>query len=179
MSEHINGYALALFSIAQDEKKIKQYKEYSLATIEAIEDNEEVIHLLDSKSISVEKRQDIIKKAFKSTNKNMINLLFILVERSKFYMTIHILKKFIKLANNILNIKEGIVYSIKFLDDSEMKDVQSRTSKILGYKVVLKNKIDAELLSGIKIIVGDEIIEDTVISRLEQIKYELLKREEN
>ncbi len=179
MSEHINGYALALFSIAQEEKKLKQYKEKSLATIEAIEENSRIIHLLDSKSIDIEERKVIVKKAFKSTNKNMINLLFILVERSKFHMAMPILKKFVKLTNKILNIKEGTAYSVKPLEPKELKEIETRTSKILGYKVVLINKLDAELLSGIKIIVGDEIIEDTVLSRLEQIKYELLKKEEN
>ena len=179
MLEHINGYALALFSIAQEEKKLKKYKEESLAIIEAIESNEEIIHLLDSKSLEVSVRQGLVKKAFKSTNKNMINLLFILVERSKFKITVSVLKKFVKLTNNILNIKEGTVYSVDKLTAKELKDIQTRTSKMLGYKVVLINKLDTELLSGVKIIVGDEIIEDTVLSRLEQIKYKLLNREEN
>ena len=179
MLAHINGYALALFSIAQEEKKLKQYKEDALAVIEAVESNVEIIHLMDSKSLPVDTRQELIKKAFKSVNKNMTNFLFILVERSKFNIVIQVLKKFIKLTNNILNIKEGIVYSVDKLSAKELKDVQAKTSKMLGYKVTLMNKLDAELVSGVKIIVGDEIIEDTVISRLEQIKYELLKREEN
>ncbi|WKX02149.1 ATP synthase F1 subunit delta [Candidatus Mycoplasma mahonii] len=179
MSEYINGYALALLSLAQEEKKLKHYKQFSIDTIEAIEDNEEIIHLLDSKSIELEERIKIVKTTFKKTNNNFINLLSILVERSKFYLIIGILKKFIKLSNNILNIKEGIVYSVNELTKKELEDIQTRTFKTLGYQVVLSNKLDAELVSGLKIIVGDEIIEDTVMSRLEAIKYELLKRKEN
>jgi len=179
MSEHINGYALALLAIAKEEKKLIAYKEQSMVIIEAIDNNEDIIHLLDSKSNSVDVRQQIVKKAFGKVNKNLLNFLYILVERSKFEVAVPALKKLIKFINVIKKVNEGTVYSVEKLSPKQLKDIEDRTSKILGAKVELINKLDATIVSGLRIQVGDEIVEDTIATRLEEIKNQLLEREEN
>jgi len=179
MTEHINGYALALFDLAKEEKKLIAYKDQSLAIIDAIEANEGIVAILNSKGTEVAKRQDLVKKAFAKVNKTLRNFLFILVERSKFQVAVPALKKLVKFINQAKKVNEGTVYSTEKLSPKQIKDIEVRTSKMIGSKVVLINKLDATLVSGIKIQVGDEVIEDTVLSRLEQIRNELLEREEN
>lgn len=177
MAAYINGYALALFSLAKEEKKLKAYKEESLALIEAFEQNEDYLTMLNTKSIHIEDRQDLIKKAFgKTVRKNILNFMFLLIERSKVKLAVPVLSKLVKLINKDQNIDEGVVYSTDLLTKPEVTKIEKRTSTILGKKVVLINKIDKELISGIKIIVQDEVIEDSVVSRFEQLRQSLLER---
>lgn len=180
MSDYINGYALALFNLAKEEKKLIKYKNQAIEIIEALEANPKAIHVFNSKVTDIEERKALVKKAFGKLDKTLINFLYVLTERSKFNLTVSILRKLIKLINENKNINEGVVYSINKLSPKQIKDIEVKTSKMLGAKVVLTNKLDANLIGGIKVEVNNEIIEDTVVSRLEQIKQQLLnEREEN
>lgn len=180
MTEYINGYALALFNLAKEEKKLIKYKKESLAIIEALEKNPQAIHLFNSKTTNFKKRKTLIEGAFSKVNKHMLNFLFLLAERSKFNLAIWILQKLIKFINQNKKINEGVVFTTKKLTSAQLKSVEVKASKMLDIKVSLKNKLDVNLIGGIKIEVNNEIIEESVISRIEQIKNDLLnEREEN
>lgn len=175
--EHINGYALALFSLAKEEKKLKKVKEDSLEIIEALKANEEFLELLRSKRIEFDSKETMIQKAFKGADKNILNFLLIVAQKGNAKQVPHILTKLVSLINDELGIKEGFIYTVKKLSADEMKKIETKVSKQLGFKPTLINKLDPELISGFRVVVGDEVIEDSVASRLQQIKYELLREE--
>ena len=177
-TEHINGYALALFSLAKEEKKLKKMKDGALVISESLKDNEDYTHLLSSKRLDMATKEKMVAKAFKGVEKHLINFILIVAKSGKATIVVPVLNKLISYINEDLNIKEGIVYSSQKLTGAEIKKIETKVSKQLGFKPKLVNKIDAFLISGIKIVVGDEVIEDSVESRLEQIK-QLLLREEN
>lgn len=176
--EHLNGYALALFSLAKEEKKLNKYKEDAILMHTALDENLEYLHLLSSNRISNNDKEKMVNNAFKGVHKNLINFVLILSKSHKVVQASAILKRFVKYVNEDLKIKEGIVYSTSKLSPAKIKELEKRVSKQLGFKPTLINKLDAELISGFRIVVEDEVIEDSITSRLEQIKYQLL-REEN
>lgn len=178
MIDHINGYSLALFSLAKEEKKIKQYKDEANLIIESLMDTKDFESFLDAKSIELEIKNKVIEKSFGGKiDKHILNFLLILVERHKMRVAIPALKKLVKFINENLNINEGVVFSSEKLSPKELKDIQIKTEKVLGIKIYLENKIDFEIISGFRIQVGDEVIEDTVASRLEDIRNQLLGKE--
>lgn len=175
MTDHINGYSLALFSLAKEEKKLKQYKEQATQIVEALAEAEEYEKILSSNSIDANTKEKMIKQAFsKGLNKNLLNFLLVLVDRNKFRVAKPALTKLVKFINEDQNINEGVVFTAVKLTPQELKDIQKRTEKVLGMKITLINKIDVELISGFRVQVGDEVIEDTVSSRLEDIRNQLL-----
>lgn len=177
---YINGYALALFLLAKEEKKLSTYKDESHEILLALEGNEEYLALLNKKSLPLAERKDLVAKAFGKLEKNLVNFLFILVEKAKADMLVNILNKLIKLINESLKISEGVVYTPEKLTPEEITKISKQVALRLGLgKLDLINKIDKELVSGFKVVVADEIIEDSVVSRLQQIKAQLLERKEN
>lgn len=179
MVEHINGYALALLSLAKEENKLKQYKTQSEQIIESIEENPKYLEIMSTKSIDKEVKKELISAAFARMNKNLLNLMFILSERHKFKMLVHILEKLIKFINTEEKINEGIVYTNEKLTPATIKSLEKKVSTSLGLKVKLVNKLDAEIISGFRIIVDDQLIEDTIESRLAGLKETLLCRKED
>ena len=177
-TEHINGYALALFSLAKEEKKLKKMKDGALVISESLKDNEDYLHLLSSKRLDMTTKEKMVAKAFKGMDQHLINFILITAKTGKATIVVPVLNKLTKYINEDLNIKEGIVYSSQKLTSVEISKIETSVSKQLGFKPKLINKLDAFLVSGIKVVVDDEVIEDTVSSRLEQIK-QLLLREEN
>ncbi|NQZ65667.1 MAG: ATP synthase F1 subunit delta [Mycoplasmatales bacterium] len=180
MTEYINGYSLALFSLAKDEKKLTKYKDEALLIMESIIKTEEFEVFLDSRSIDTEIKNKVIKKSFdKKINKNLYNFLLLIVKRNKVKIILPVLKKLVKLINNDFNINEGIVYSARKLTQKEIKGISLKTEKILKTKISLVNKVDKSLISGFRIEVGDELIEDSITSRIEEMKEQLLRKELN
>lgn len=178
MKEHINGYSLALFSLAQEEKKLSQYKKQATEIINALNEVEGYEILLSTNSINANTKKEMIKEAFgKGLNNNLLNFLYVLADRNKFKVTKPALLKLIKFINEKECINEGIVYTPIKISSQMLTDVTKRTEKILGIKVSLKNIIDKELISGFKVIVGDDVIEDNVVSRLEDIRIQLFRKD--
>lgn len=177
VKEHINGYALALFSLAKEEKKLKKVKEDSSAILEALKSGEEYLELLRSKRIDFESKEKMIQTAFKGADKNIINFLLIVAKKGNAKIIAHVLAKLVSFINDELGIKEGFVYSTTKLTPDQMKKIETKVSKQLGFKPTLTNKLDPELISGFRVVIGDEVIEDSIASRLQQIKYELLREE--
>ena len=180
MNNHINGYALALFSIAKDNQKIDYYKKQSILLLELIGENEKYKKIMDSKQISFAKKESLIEESFgKILIKEFKHFLLILVKRYKFKTIDKILKKLIKFINEENNISEGTIYTNEELNLKDIKKIQEKVSKLLNKKVTLVNKIDKNVIFGFKVQVGDEIIEDTLTSRIEKLKNKLLEKEEN
>ena len=81
-----------------------------------------------------------------------------------------IFKKYIELANAKMNVKYGIIYSTEKLSKEEITKFEKKLSKKLSTEVLLVNKIDKSLLAGIKIKVGDYIIENSIDGFLNTFK---------
>jgi len=178
MTEHINGYALALLQLANEDKKILLYKKQSNLILSAIIENPKYTAILDSKVIEFKTKEKLIDKAFANVNKNLKNLIKVLAQRQKASLLRHILKKFIHIVNKQENIREGIVYSVEKLTPQQMKSINKKIDQMVNHKVNLENKIDKELIYGIKVVVNDRVIEDSAISRLYNLKAELMKERE-
>ncbi|MCK5806794.1 MAG: ATP synthase F1 subunit delta [Mycoplasmataceae bacterium] len=178
MQRHIDGYSLALLSLATEEKKLKQYKEQSLLIYNSLKEVDDYEHFMESKSVSKDMKKEMLTKAFKKKlNKNLFNFLLLLVDRNKFVVCKPALLKLIKLIDIKLDIHEGIIYTPVKLTPKEIKDIEKKLEKELKIKPTLINKIDVELVSGFKIYIDDELIEDNVFSRLEDIRNQLLGKD--
>ena len=69
-----------------------------------------------------------------------------------------------------MNVKYGIIYSTEKLSKEEITKFEKKLSKKLFTEVLLVNKIDKSLLAGIKIKVGDYIIENSIEGFLNTFK---------
>ncbi len=172
-SENLTGYSLALFSIAKEENKVSKYLRdaKSLLFIFSNPNNASFIDILNSKKIEKLKKDKILDKTFKDlNNKQFLNFLKLLASINKFKFINSIMATFIKFCSEHLKIKEGIIYSSSPLKEIKIKAIEKKISNELNYKVSLKNLLDKELISGIKIIIENTIIENSVISDLDKIK---------
>lgn len=166
------GYSLALFSIAKEENKVKEYLSDAKIVLELFRDPElsKLIDILNSKYISIKEKDKIIDSTFKNSEKEFMNFLKLLASKNNFKSINNILNIFVKYCFDNLNIKEGIIYSSSLISPTKKKKIEEKIWIEEGYKVSLKNLLDKELISGIRIIIENKIIENSVISELDEIK---------
>ena len=80
------------------------------------------------------------------------------------------------LCNEAKNVSEGIVYSVNELSAEQKDAIEAAVGKKLGVTLDLTNRLDANLISGVKVVVGDNVIDGSLQHRITSLKSELLKK---
>jgi F-type H+-transporting ATPase subunit delta len=68
---------------------------------------------------------------------------------------------------------DALVYSAFPIDSTALSGVSAALEKRFGRKLNVKVELDAELIGGIRVVVGDEVLDTSVKARLEQMKVAL------
>ena len=174
MDSLYSRYANALLSIAIEEEKIEFYRNEIKEIRKSFLENEEIIHLLSSAFLEFGEKEDIIDNIYKG-NDNVKNFLKIIVRNRRTNYIIKIFNEFVKKCNELLGIKDGIVYSIRRLSVDEIDQIEKGVSKSLGCGVELENVVDEKLIGGIKVLVEDKIFDGSIKNKLERLKESLVK----
>ena len=167
-------YANALLSIASDEKRVDYYRDEIKAIRKAFLENEEIIHLLGSAFIEFEEKEKIIDNIY-NENDNIKNFIKIVVKNRRSDCIIKIFNEFIKSCNELINIKDGIVYSVRPLSEEEIVKIEESIGKRLDCQVELENVIDERLIGGVKVIVEDKIFDGSIKNKVERLKESLIR----
>ena len=167
-------YANALLSIASDEKRVDYYRNEIKTIRKAFLENEKIVHLLGSAFIEFEEKEQIIDNIY-NENDNIKNFIKIIVKNKRSDSIVKIFNEFIKSCNELINIKDGIVYSVKPLSEDEKVKVEKVIEAKLGSQVELENVIDERLIGGVKVIVEDKIFDGSVKNKVERLKESLIR----
>jgi F-type H+-transporting ATPase subunit delta len=71
-------------------------------------------------------------------------------------------------------VSEATVYSAFPVDAAQLADIQGALEKRFGRKLKLQVQVDAELIGGVRVVVGDEVLDTSVKARLERMKSALV-----
>ena len=174
MDSLYSRYANALLSIAQEEGKVEEYRNEIKIIRTSFMENDGIIHLLSSAFLEFEEKEKIIDNIY-SNNDNVKNFLKIIVKNRRANVIIKIFNEFVKKCNELLGIKDGIVYSVRKLSDSEIEQIEKGIKARLGHAVELENVVDEKLIGGIKVLVEDKIFDGSIKNKLERLKESLIK----
>jgi F-type H+-transporting ATPase subunit delta len=101
------------------------------------------------------------------------NLLSAVIENGRLNALPEIAAQFTALVNAQSGSSDATVYSAFPIDDAALADVVASLEKRFGRKLKARVEIDAELIGGIRVVVGDEVLDTSVKARLEQMKVAL------
>ena len=101
------------------------------------------------------------------------NLLAAVIENGRLNALPEIAAQFTALVNAQSGSSDATVYSAFPYDDAALSDVVASLEKRFGRKLKARVEIDAELIGGIRVVVGDEVLDTSVKARLEQMKVAL------
>jgi F-type H+-transporting ATPase subunit delta len=101
------------------------------------------------------------------------NFLATLIDNGRLGALPEIAAQFRKLANAQTGTSDAIVYSAFPIDDAALSGVAAALEKRFGRKLGIVVKLDPSLIGGIRVVVGDEVLDTSVKARLEQMKVAL------
>lgn len=176
MSQLSNRYAVALFELAKDENQIDVWQVQTKEIASMLQENVELLDFLKHVLIMEEDKKEILNKVFgQSIHKHILHFMFIIVEKRRCDILLDCFYEFNHLCNKEKKIEEGIVYSMKLLDDSQVKEIEKAMEHKFSKKIALFNKIDLNLISGIKVVLGNLVVDGSLRNQMNVLKENLQK----
>jgi F-type H+-transporting ATPase subunit delta len=167
-------YAQAVFSLAKEQGTLGQWQA-DLALLNDVASNAEASAFL--KNPTADDRQKIaLLETFldKGDEQTQIkNLVKLLVEKQR----LDIIPELYQLFEESMLAEQGIVYAdvttAEPLSEAGQAIVQEKLSEIIGKQVRLRTKVDPSIIGGIIALVGDQLIDGSVINQLRQLRERL------
>ena len=101
------------------------------------------------------------------------NFLRTVIDNGRLNALPEIAAQFRALKNAQSGSSDAVVYSAFPVDGAALADVSAALEKRFGRKLNVKVELDADLIGGIRVVVGDEVLDTSVKARLEQMKVAL------
>ena len=137
----------------------------------AIAANPQLRQLADSPKVTVEQVLDVITGVARSALPDAArNFLRVIIENGRLDALPEVAVQFRGIVNRLNGSSDAIVYSAFPVEDAALNDISAALQKRFGRKLNLSVKIDASLIGGVRVVVGDEVLDASVKARLEQMK---------
>ena len=102
------------------------------------------------------------------------NFLRAVIDNGRIGVLPEIASQFRALKNSQSGSSDATVYSAFALDSVALADLMTTLEKRFGKKLNLQVELQPELIGGIRVVVGDEVLDTSVKARLEQMKVALM-----
>lgn len=168
-------YGLALYSLALEEKKVEALQKEVKEIRSIFKKNTDFIMILGSSFLSLKERQEILEKTLVKVDERIISLIEVVMENNRTSVLMDIFDSFNSYCNEYLGVSEGKIISAFKLEQTVIKQIEEKISKIEKQKVELKNEIDPSLIGGVKVVIHDHIYDGSIKHQIETMKIDLLK----
>ncbi|MDB5893035.1 MAG: synthase subunit delta [Rhodoferax sp.] len=101
------------------------------------------------------------------------NFLRMVIENGRLSALPEIANQFRALKNAQTGLSDATVFSAFPMDAAALADVSAALQKRFGRQLNLSVELQPELIGGIRVVVGDEVLDTSVKARLEQMKLAL------
>ena len=176
-SRVVSRYAEALFQLAGERGSLKEMYSNAIALLNMCGNSREFLVFLKNPVIKGEKKKAVIEKIFENQFSTTFNdfIRLIITNKREIYL-IEIVKSFIKIYKQSLNILDAEVVTAVSLNDQSKESMKAFIAKISGAEnVELVNKIDTNIIGGFRLKFDDKLMDSSVVHDLEKIRKQIVK----
>ncbi|MDB5963769.1 MAG: synthase subunit delta [Polaromonas sp.] len=145
-----------------------------LDELAAIASNVQLQQYAGNPGVSSAQTFEVISGVAKNMPEPARNFLRAVIDNGRIAVLPEIASQFRALKNAQGGSSDAIVYSAFALDDAAVADLSATLEKRFGRKLNLKVELEPELIGGVRVVVGDEVLDTSVKARLEQMKAALV-----
>lgn len=168
-------YATALLDLAQDCGAVESVVAEVKLLGEILRDSPDLVALLDSRVLTVEQRSAVIDRVFRNRVSDLLlRFLQVLNRKSRLGALPLIVVAFEQTHEERFGLVEIDAYVAQTLEASQEAQVIERLSTALGRKVILRQHIQPDLIGGLKLRIGDEIVDGSVVTQLKILREKMI-----
>jgi F-type H+-transporting ATPase subunit delta len=169
--QQVNAYVNAMYEIAAASDTVSVVEDEMFRLARAFESNETLRSSLSDTTLPTDRRQKIVEQLLGGKANNVtVQLASLLVGTGHVSLLPQVADALVKRASSEKQLEVAEVRSAIELTDAQKSRLLEALSKATGKKLNLKVVIDPNVIGGLVATVGDEVIDDTVRTRLDQVK---------
>ncbi len=160
-------YAQAVFRLARESQALTAWSD-RLKRLAAIAQDAEMAKVVGNPKFSAGQVADLfVSLTGEAGNKELASFVGILAENERIDVLTQIQEIYEQLKSADEGVKEAVVTSAYPLDDAQLKNLMSQLESHFGSKLQPQVLVDAALIGGIKVTVGDQILDASVRGKLD------------
>ncbi|MDB4897135.1 MAG: synthase delta subunit [Firmicutes bacterium] len=168
-------YAQALFDLARDKGQIDQVDDELGMVVSIIDANPQLRTVLDDVLIPDEAKRNLVSKLLAGKVSDLVmNFLLMVIRKRRESQIPAMYRSFLELANEARGIVEVEVRSATPLPDETVRNLEAKLMKRLGKRIKFQTQVAPELLGGLVVRVGDELMDGSVKTRLQRMRERLI-----
>jgi F-type H+-transporting ATPase subunit delta len=179
MHEYLDRrYALALYEIAEKKNKVDEYIRDLREICDIFDENKDFYAVIKHPTINTTKKKQLFTDLFKGKiDEELLSFMIILIEKGRILQLRGKLNQMENIDLERKNTVRGVVKTVIPLLDEELKQLKDIFEKKYEKTILFDTQIDKSLLGGVYVKVGNEVIDGTIKSKIEEMKDLMLKKE--
>jgi len=168
-------YARSLFEVAQEREQIDEIRDELGAFADALNDSRDLRVFLFSPYFSTEEKKDGLRRTVQDAQETFMNFLEALLERHRMPVIFRIRARYEALwqeENKLLPVE--VTTAIE-LDKDVVSGIGDRIGEQTGRKVELSSHVDPDIIGGIVLRVGNQILDASIRNRLNQLRKQVAR----
>ena len=162
-------YAEALFQVASKGDLAEATQQ--LDALALVAGNPQMRQFADAPTVDATQVFDVVTSvAGVALNDASKNLLRTVIGNGRLSVLPEIATQFHALVNARSGVSDAIIYSAFDIEPAQLADVVAALEKRFARKLNASVQLQPELIGGIRVVVGDEVLDTSVKARLEQMK---------
>jgi F-type H+-transporting ATPase subunit delta len=167
-------YAQALLDLADDAGTLDEVADEIDQLGWLIQQQPQMLGLISSRTLSVEQRAGVIEQLFKGRVTDLVYRFLHVVNKKN---RLDMLSRIVKAVANLVDQRRGIVRVEAFvaatLPEQAANQVATRIGSAIGGRVILEQQVQPQLIGGLKIRIGDRLIDGSVATQLRRIRRQI------
>ncbi|OOM12001.1 F0F1 ATP synthase subunit delta [Clostridium saccharobutylicum] len=171
-------YALALYEMAEKRDKVDEYLKDLREICALIQNNQEFFEVIKHPQINTKKKKELFVQVFKGKiDEELLSFLIILIEKSRILNLAEILYQMENIDLERKNTVRGVVKTAVPILSEELEKLKNIFEKKYDKNIIFSTEVDESILGGVYVKIGNDVIDDTVKSKVEEMKELMLKKE--
>jgi F-type H+-transporting ATPase subunit delta len=171
-------YAEALFGIAGERGAVDALRVELGELVKVVQSSPELTGLLERPDIGAERKLQVVQAALSSRfSEAIMSLVAALVRHRRGDHIPEVAAAFDEMADDAAGVVRAEATTAVPLTDDQRRRLVSVLDRITGRKVALEERVDPEILAGMMVRVGDQLVDGSAAGRLRRLREELIGME--
>jgi ATP synthase F1 delta subunit len=175
VEEIASVYARSLFEVARDGDQIDTVREQLAEIVDVLQSDQNLQVFFFSPYFSTQEKIEGLHKAVDGAEPTVLNFIELLIEKHRMPALFRIRRAYEDLWQDHNKLLPVNVTSAVELDKGTVSQIGERISQQTGRKVELSADVQPEILGGIVVRVGNQVLDASVRNRLERLRKQVAR----
>ena len=163
-------YAEALYRLACEEENVEEIETDYRRVLTEIEGVPDFSRFLIHPLVSRKRKNELIDRSFPQVPVYLRNLFYLLIRNGRESYLDLIYKEFLSLRAEEEGVIQVEVATAQHLSEKDRERLSDRLTKVLGGQVTLEERVNSDLLGGVRIEIAGKVIDGTLRAKLGELR---------